>query len=158
MCDYSILWNCIYLQRVKPVVFIYLDILQGNNFPKQYHALIRFSDRFITTPKFQFFSIKSTMMVTIFRHLRKSKLIVKVANYSIKSEAAIHGWTIKKLFWRLLKISLKKNLCMSFFLNKINYSLKRFFNKSFCTRVFLYALTNILEHLSLKTRSGDCFY
>ena len=39
-------------------------------------------------------------MVKIFRHLPKS--------YSIKSEAEIHGCTIKKLFWRILKISQKK--------------------------------------------------
>ena len=35
------------------------------------------------------------MMVKIFRHLRKSKLMAKVSKYSIKSEAAIHGFTIK---------------------------------------------------------------
>ena len=31
--------NCIYLQNVKPVTFTYINIVQGNNFPKQYHAL-----------------------------------------------------------------------------------------------------------------------
>ena len=36
---YSRLANCIYLQSVKPVTFIYINIVQGNNFPKQYHAL-----------------------------------------------------------------------------------------------------------------------
>ena len=30
---------CIYLQSVKPVAFIYINIFQGNNFPTQYHPL-----------------------------------------------------------------------------------------------------------------------
>ena len=36
---YARLANCIYLQSVKPVTFIYINIVQGKNFPKQYHAL-----------------------------------------------------------------------------------------------------------------------
>ena len=36
---YSRLGNCIYLQNVKPVTFIHINIIQGNNFPKQHDAL-----------------------------------------------------------------------------------------------------------------------
>ena len=37
-------------------------------------------------------------------------MIIKVSKYSIKSEAAIHGSAIEKLFWRVLKVSQKKPL------------------------------------------------
>ena len=46
-------------------------------------------------------------------------MMVKVYKYSIKSEAEIHGYTIKKLFRRNLKISQKRNLFMDLFLNKV---------------------------------------
>ena len=45
-------------------------------------------------------------------------MMIQISKYSIKSEAAIHGCTVKKLFWRVLKISQKK-LCMILFLNKV---------------------------------------
>ena len=46
-------------------------------------------------------------------------MMVKVYKYSIKSEAEIHEYTIKKLFRRNLKISQKRNLFMDLFLNKV---------------------------------------
>ena len=36
---YATLGNCIYLPSVKQVTFIHTNIIQGNNFSKQYHAL-----------------------------------------------------------------------------------------------------------------------
>ena len=36
---YSRLSNCTYLQSIKPVAFIYINIFQGSNFSKRYHAL-----------------------------------------------------------------------------------------------------------------------
>ena len=54
-------------------------------------------------------------------------MMVKVYKYSIKSEAEIHGYTIKKLFRRNLKISQKRNLFMDLFLNKVSGLLTDFF-------------------------------
>ena len=36
--------------------------------------------------------------------------MIKIFKYLIKLEAAIHGCTIKKLFWRVLRVSLIKTL------------------------------------------------
>ena len=36
---YSKLGDCVYLPSVKPVTFIHINIVQGNSFPRQYHAL-----------------------------------------------------------------------------------------------------------------------
>ena len=59
------------------------------------------------------------MVVKIFKHLHKSSLMVKVSKYSIKSEAPIHGCTIKEAVLKSFKNFTEKNLCMSFFLNKV---------------------------------------
>ena len=50
--------------------------------------------------------------------------------YSIKSEAAIHVCTIKKLFWRVLKMSQEKTFAWVFFQIKSQaYSLELFLKK-----------------------------
>ena len=71
------------------------------------------------------------MMVKIFRHLRKSWLMVKVSKYSIKSEHGTRTYyssmirssdsqcTIKKAVLKSSKNFTEKNLCMSLFLNKV---------------------------------------
>ena len=41
--------------------------------------------------------------------------MVKVSKYSIKSEEAIHVRTIKKLFWRVLKVPQKKTFAWATF-------------------------------------------
>ena len=86
-----------YLQSVKPVAFIYINIFEWNNFPTKYDALNTVSDRFIATLKFQIFSIKSKKMLKMLRHLRISSMMVKMYKYSMESEAVIRGFTIKKL-------------------------------------------------------------
>ena len=59
------------------------------------------------------------MMVKSFGQIVRcaDRKIIKVSKYLIKSEAEIHGYTIKKLFWRVLKISQKKTY--SVFSNKV---------------------------------------
>ena len=122
MFPYSKLANCIYFQSLKAVTFIYRNIFQGNNFPKQYYALKRFSGCFIARPKFQIFCIKSTMMVEI------SGIYVN-ANL-VKSEAVIHRCRVgKNLFIRLdtqsvysLKLFLKKSLLYRCLASSSSYS------------------------------------
>ena len=43
------------------------------------------------------------MMVKIFKHLSKSQMMIKISEYSIKSEPAIHGCTIKKAVLKSFK-------------------------------------------------------
>ena len=80
------------------------------------------------------FYVKSIMMVKFLRHLRKSSLMVK---YSIKSEAAIHGCTIKKLFWRVLKTSQENTFAWASSNKIAGLQPENFFEKDACTRAFL---------------------
>ena len=45
--------------------------------------------------------------------------MIKISKYSIRSEAAIHGCTIKKAALKSFKNFTGKTLCMSLFLNKV---------------------------------------
>ena len=83
------------------------------------------------------FYVKSIMMVKFLRHLRKSSLMVKVCKYSIKSEAAIHGCTIKKLFWRVLKTSQENTLAWASSNKIAGLQPETLFEKDACTRGFL---------------------
>ena len=86
---YSRVSNCLYLQRVKPVTFIYISLT------KQYHALNTVFRLFHGHAEISNINpVKSTTMVKSFRLLRKSSLMIKVSKFSIKSEAAIHMYTI----------------------------------------------------------------
>ena len=55
-------------------------------------------------------------------------MMVKVSKYSIKSEAAIRGRTIKKAILKSFKNVTEKNLCLNLYLNKVAGP---------CTRVYL---------------------
>ena len=56
--------------------------------------------------------------------------MIKISKYSIKSEAAIHSCNIKKLFWRVLKISHKTTYVWGSFSIKLQpYILIFFFFK-----------------------------
>ena len=48
------------------------------------------------------------MMVKIFKHLSKSQMMIKISEYSIKSEPAIHGCTIKKAVLKSFKYFTEK--------------------------------------------------
>ena len=92
------------------------------------------------------------MMVKIFRLLRKSSLMVKVSKFSVKSEEAIACVLYnEKAVLKSFKNVTEKNLCMSFFSNKVaGLQPETFFEKGICTRVFQQVLPNILEHFSAK--------
>ena len=77
-------------------------------------------------PKFQIFSVKSTMMVKAFRHLRKFKMIVKVFNCIRGSDSRVY---YKKIVLNKFKNFTEKNLCMSLFLNKVTGLHPEFFFK-----------------------------
>ena len=83
--------------------------------------------------------------------------MIKVSKYSIKSEAANHSCTIKKLFWRVLKISQKKNLCMSLLLNKFAGLYPDFFfflKKRFLLTCFPVSFAKYFRALFLQNTSG----
>ena len=102
--------------------------------------------------RFQMFSEKSTTMVTLFRHLRKSELMVKVSKYSIKSEAVI-----LMQFWRVLNVLQKKTYTWDSFEIKLqDYSLKLLLKKVL-VQVFSYEIAKYSRAPFCKTRPGDCF-
>ena len=66
--------------------------------------------------------------------------MVKVSKYSIKSEAVIRRFTIKKQFWGVLNISQEKTYTWAFFEIKLQaYSLKLLFKKAL-VQVFSYKI------------------
>ena len=97
---YSRRANCIYLQSVNSVTFIYINIVQGDNFPKQYHALNTVFRLFHSNDEFQIFSKKINYDGQNFRAFTRQSFQVL--------EAAIRKSTIKKQYRKVLNISQKK--------------------------------------------------
>ena len=100
---YSRLGNCIYLPNVKPVTFIHINIVQGNNFPKQHDALntvFRLFQSYADISNIfekinydgQNFQAFTQILCKCLKNLRK------VFKYSVTLEAVIRRCTIKKRF------------------------------------------------------------
>ena len=104
---------------------------------KQYHALNTVVRLFHSYAEISNVLRKINYDGQIFKTLRKSSLMVKVCKYSIKSEAAIHGCTIKKLFWRVLKTSQENTFAWASSNKIAGLQPENFFEKDACTRAFL---------------------
>ena len=126
---YSRRANCIYLQSVNSVTLIYINIVQGDNFPKQYHALNTVFRLFHSNDEFQIFSKKINYNGQNFRAFTRQSFQVL--------DAAIRKSTIKKQYRKVLNISQKKTY-MSLFWNKVaGLQPETSFKKGSCTGAFL---------------------
>ena len=106
------------LQSIKPVAFTYVNIFQTHNFLRNILLLIRFSDRFIATPKFQIFSMKPNI-IKLSGICVNLMVMAKAYKYSIKSEAADSRVYCKKAVLKKFKTFAEKSLCMSLFLKEV---------------------------------------
>ena len=134
---YSRRANCIYLQSVNSVTLIYINIVQGDNFPKQYHALNTVFRLFHSNDEFQIFSKKINYDGQNFRAFTRQSFQVL--------EAAIRKSTIKKQYRKVLNISQKKTYTWASFEIKLQaYSLKLLLKKAL-VQVLSYKICQIFQ-------------